>query len=309
MPYASPAMSRGDDALRLDARYRPMGPAATIGTRLAVVLLLLGWVLWTVYLLGQDEPPLGVLCATVVSGLLLVAIGLAAVFYFRGGRRAAATTLGSNDDAIALLRLGRYDEAAASWERMIGSSRRTPWVHALYCANLGVAVLHRGELDRAVSLLGTALGGGWLRHASMRHLQPQLGVSLALAHALRGDLETAATERDAIAAAVGEPRRGLTLLVDTVLAVRRGELASADPSADDLRAAEANLMPSHVRAIRLLHAFARAIPDGSAYRTAAGGPAAALVPPDIRPGELDFLAARWPELRRFMEAHHLLAAG
>jgi hypothetical protein len=61
-------------------------------------------------------------------------------------------------------------------------------------------------------------------------------------------------------------------------------------------------MNADVRALRLLSAFTRARGD-AAYRESA-----AKLDLDSRPGDLDFLAVEWPELRAFMEARGLLAA-
>ncbi len=89
------------------------------------------------------------------------------------------------------------------------------------------------------------------------------------------------------------------MLVDTVIAARRGALKEP-PTTEDLRLAEAALMPTHVRAIPILHAFAKSKGDGG-YRTAeedapradGGG---------LAPGDLDFLAVKWPELAAYLHA-------
>ena len=64
-----------------------------------------------------------------------------------------------------------------------------------------------------------------------------------------------------------------------------------------LHLAEAVLSPVQVRALRVLEAFSRVGPDPSAYRGAAKVDVGF-----VRPGELDFLGAEWPELRAFLVA-------
>jgi hypothetical protein len=95
----------------------------------------------------------------------------------------------------------------------------------------------------------------------------------------------------------------MTMLAEAVIAVRGGATVSFDDEA--LRRAEASLMPSHIRALRLLEAFTRGRGDGSAYREGAGTEHVDAI--GIHPGELDFLGAAWPELRAFMEARGLRA--
>lgn len=210
-----------------------------------------------------------------------------------------------NEDAVALLRAGRYREAAQLWETLCASSRFQPALHTLYCSNLGSATMHLGDLPRAIALLQSASDSGWVKAPALRHLGPKLQVALGLAHALRGDLEQASAHRDAALAAVGEPQRGVTMLLDAVLATRRGDFEGVGADAQ-WRLAEASLTPIHLRGLRLLEAFAHE-QGGGAYRSPPSEAADLGVFPRVRAGELDFLAAEWPELRAFLQARGLLA--
>jgi hypothetical protein len=254
---------------------------------------------------GSDDPPMGFICGLLGVGVLLVILSLPLVVSRLRGRRRAAPTVAHNDDAIALLRAGRYDEAATLFEDLCHASRHAPALHALYVLNYGVAQLHRGRPDEAVEVIEAARASGWFAPgAQLAHLGPAAEVSLALACAVRDERGRAAGLVESLNARLGEPRAGQTLLVQAVLAAREGRALELDEARQ--RAAEAVLMPAHVRALRVLEAFVRRGGDGSAYRRPGEGDAERAL---AYRGELDFLAARWPELRTFLESRGLAGRG
>ena len=287
----------------LDRRYRPYRRGPFIAAALGVLLLLLTWVVVALWVLTHDtaEVGLGGMCALVSVGILLVALTGPLAIHRVVTRRKAVGSFARNEDAVAHLRAGRAAEAAALWDELCEATRHAPLLHTLYVYNLGVATLHRGDPDRGAALMTAAKDAGWIRSGALAHLRPRIETGLALCHAVLGDLDAARRHSDAARALAGDARRALTLLADTMIAARSGTLAEP-PTGDALHDAESALMPSHIRGVRLLHAFARDRGDGP-HRTAEH----AALDLDIRPGELDFLAVRWPELRAFMTARGLNA--
>jgi hypothetical protein len=267
---------------------------------LSVLFVAFSWIALAIALVtGGEQAPTGALCSTVCFGVILVGALLPVALHRSKGRRIAARSVAENEDAAALLRVGRYAEAAEIWERLTADVRWFPHLHALYVYNLGMSSLFRGDPERALALLEAAMGSGWIGKV-YPHVVPMVENGRALAYAILGDLDRAAAHRDEAVAKVTESRKALTLLTDTLIAARRG--AHLDPpSAETLRAAEGVLPPNLIRGVPLLHAFARAGGEGS-YRKAE-----VVETISASPGELDFLAARWPELRAFMDVNGLLA--
>lgn len=286
----------------LDRRYRPYRRGPFIAAALGVLVVLVAWIAVALWVLTSGaDASLGAMCSLVSVGLILVGLTGALAFHRIVTRRKAVGSFARNEDALANLRAGRAAEAAATWEELCEATRYAPLLHTLYVYNLGVAMLHHGDPERAVALMNAAKDGRWIASGALAHLRPQIETGLALCHAVLGDLDAATHHRDAARAIAGEARRAITLLASTLIAARRGTLAEP-PDERELRDAEATLMPSHIRGVRLLHAFARDRGDGP-HRTAEHD----ALDLDVRPGELDFLASRWPELRAFLTARGLHA--
>lgn len=270
---------------------------------LATLLLFFGWVVPLSWMYGRGWSADGggtggFLCPLVCAGLAWV--GLAVPFLLaraRAVRRMARA--GSNEAALTLLRAGRYAEAAAVWEELAFHARMLPAAHALVVHNLGLAWLCLGHVRPGLALMERARATGWFSSRLLRDTDASARVGLALGRAVGGDLEGARAIVDALAPTLAPAQRSMTMLVDAIVAARQGQALAY--RAEQLRQAESSLMPSHVRALRLLEAFTQTRAQGSAYRDA---PLRSL---GITPGELDFLSADWPELRSFMASHGLMA--
>lgn len=294
-------MSRGDD-IDMRAGPRPFPRRIFMLCAFGLIIVLLTWVIVAITTLLSAQLDLGTLCPLVVTGLFLVFATFPLVLARSRSRRGLKGWLARNEEGLALLRAGRYDDAAEIWQDLAGAARWTPAVHVLMLHNLGVATLHRGRPDEAIAMMDSALDSGWIRGGPLSGTSTNVDVAKALAHAVAGDLEGAEKHRRLAGAKLPESRRGVTMLVDTMIAARRGTLGDP-PTQDQLRLAEAAIMPIHVRAIPVLHAFAKTGGDGS-YRSA-DGDAPASEGGGIAPGDLDFLAVRWPELAAYLRAQGL----
>jgi len=295
---------RGDDIDLSDRKYRPFSRLPFFAGALLVVFTLLGWVGTALFALG-DFGSFSSPCLLVAIGLLLVGLALPLAISRQRTRRALKGWLAKNEEALALLRAGRYDGAASIWDDLATKAKWAPAVHALLVHNLGVATLHMKRPKHALALMNNVIESGWFRSGALSGVNTNLGIAHALAHAIVGDLDAAERVRTEAAAGLGESRRGATMLVDTVIGARRGTLGEP-PTQEALRLAEASLMPTHVRAIPILHAFAKTKGEGS-YRTAEED-APTADGGGLARGDLDFLAVEWPELAAYLEAQGLSGA-
>jgi hypothetical protein len=276
---------------------RPWRRGPYVVVLLVVLVTLLAWVV--VALSSLRDPTSGHLCPLVCVGIALIGITLPLAIRRRRGISRARVSFASNEDALALYRMGRYQAAADAWNDLCHASRHSPGLHVVYVFNLAMASLHVGRLAFARTLIERVRSSGWIGAAALRHVAPSTEVGLGLALALGGELDEARRIVDALEPRLSEARRTMTLLVRAVIDAREGREVSVDD--DTLRAAEGTLMLAHIRALRLLSAFTRARGD-AVYRESA-----AELGVDVRPGELDFLSTEWPELRAFMDARGLLA--
>lgn len=281
---------------------KPWKRGPYLAVLLGALVLLVTWLVVALASLG-DGPDGGALCPLVCVGVVLVGLALPAAIWRRRGISRAKTSLGGNEDALAALRGGRYGEAADIWNDLCHESRHAPALHALYVLNLGMTELHLGRLDAARVLIERARASGWFGSSALVHARPNAEVGYALCLALSDDLAGARRTLEPVKATLGESRRAMTMLVDAVIDAREGREVTCDD--ETLRRAESSLMIAHIRALRLLAAFTHARGKGETYREAAGSDGVEAI--GIRPGELDFLCAKWTELRAFMEPRGLLA--
>lgn len=233
------------------------------------------------------------------AGLALIPL---VIWRGRGMQRAQGGIV-RNEDALAMLRVGRYGEAATVLNELCHDARHAPALHALYVFNLGMASLYLGAIDTARALIERARASGWLGLQAFAHQGPHIALGHALCLALAGELDAARRALEEARAGLGEARRAATMLVQAVIDAREGREVGFD--AEALRQAESCHMPAHIRALRLLEAFTRARGQGAYREDPRDGDVGAI---GIHPGELDFLGARWPEMHAFLEQHGLLAA-
>jgi len=294
-------VARGDDIDPGDRKYRPFSRLPFFAGALVVVFTLLGWVGTALFALG-DFGTFSSPCLLIAVGLLLVGLAVPLAVSRQRTRRALKGWLGQNEEALALLRAGRYEDATSIWDGLAQKAKWAPAVHAMLVHNLSVATLHLKRPKRALGLMKNVIDSGWFQSGALSGVSTNQGIAHALAHAIVGDVDEAERVRAEAATGLGESRRGATMLVDTMIGARRGTLGEP-PTQEALRLAEASLMPTHVRAIPILHAFAKTTGEGS-YRTAEED-APAADGGGLAPGDLDFLAVEWPELAAYLDAHGL----
>jgi hypothetical protein len=130
---------------------------------------------------------------------------------------------------------------------------------------------------------------------------------LAAANAVAGALEAAELIQEEARRLLPEKRRGMLVLGDAFLDVRRGRHADLVARfQDEGSLAEVALSGTDQRSFCALQAFAHA---------RLGGASSALVRPfteaarPAHPGELDYLAGRWPELAQFLREQGLSSSG
>jgi len=294
------------------ARYRVAPRRRWQLTRIGAILGLFAFVvLGVIAVMNVDESgekALPQLCAMVTVGLVVLGVALPFVI---GRTRAVVrwpALLRKNEDANVLLGACRFVEAAEAYDAICDAARGTPIIHAVAVYNRGVTQLRQGDPEGAIALIRAAYDSGWHSIRLARDLSWQMANGLALAHAVAGDLETAAQWLERAQAAMGaRPKRGALLPTEVYIDARAGRLEQAAARAEAGWAlAEGTLDASNMRSLRLLVAFALAS-SGSPYR-ADGPQRAAPYLSGLRPlpsGALAYLSVRWPELTAFAKAHGL----
>jgi hypothetical protein len=235
------------------------------------------------------------LAIILLLGLVAMALGalrLAQAFLYRRGRAALRT-------ALARMRAQRNAEAAVGLEETLRSERLSRgaralalWLHAACASSLG-------HPSRARVTLEALTPSAWREVGAMRLLRGPGQIVLAVSRALDGDAPGAAAARAAYAPTWSHRLSYSPAYGDALLALRAGERgpvvqahldASQRPAARvrDVALASATALLSAFHAERLGADEARV--------------EAALAPARGAPRELaEGLAARWPELRGFVE--------
>lgn len=232
---------------------------------------------------------------------LLVAVFLVlfAFFYWRIRRWSAAYNQG-----VAFFSAGNEQEASHRFEE--AARRATQGTQrALSVAILGQCQLALGDSTRALELFGSVERSGKLRSAvpAMHRWMPSL---IAMARFSQGDLASAHAWLEE-----GRKRNGTlppmyALLPEVALLCREGNPAAAVAELDG-RTGEADALNGRdARRVKLLRAFALDALDPARHAAAIDAALASLQP--ARPGDFEFLAARWPELQAFLERRGLSRA-
>jgi tetratricopeptide (TPR) repeat protein len=249
---------------------------------------------------------LGVLYFAVFQGYYLATFGIVAMVFVLLARRLmqrrlAVRLVRENDEALALLNAGDLGAAGAAFDRSASQARSVPLLHAFAVFNRGVVALRQGQIDEAIALIGSALESGWLSEPMYGGL-PFALTGMATCHAIKGDLDRAEAFQRQAHAAVSPSKRGMTMVVDALIACRRSRFDEVAGAVDNnWSLAEGALPAAHLRSLRLLRAFAaeRLGEDESAVakRIDATKP--------VRAGEQSYLATDWPEYRDFLAKHGL----
>jgi hypothetical protein len=210
-----------------------------------------------------------------------------------------------NEGATAAMKLFARAEYVAAADRFADLRRRFPYprnVRETATFNLAMSLMRSGELERALTTLRqldrrSARGAG--------SFAPTIAAQLAAIYALRGD--PAAADRW-----IGEARARVkgaadSRAIDGAVAFARivNELRRDDhqTAARDLQTAwadlEGTLVAAELRPFQILRAFAAA--RGAPSPTSGANHDAPPALPEVRPGELAWLGADWPEMRAFLD--------
>ena len=234
------------------------------------------------------------LSASIVPVFILVTIYFARTLAQRASHVAAVQ---QNQTAVNLLNAGRIDEAAAIFDQLTRSERKTP-AHAVYVFNRAVAYLLQGRPRRAYSLFNAVLQSRAFHFGFSNTYLPLLYAEVATCLGLMGELEAARLHRDDAVKRLQEPERGRVVFLDALLLTRGGHYGAAcELASTRFREAEALLRVPTCKALRLVHAYSLAQLGerrSSRFQTLIEGVRPA------RPGEFDWIGAEWPEFRAFL---------
>ena len=286
--------SRGRSLLR-----SPVGRTFLLWCLLIVMFL----TLWTVLSKpGQAPVPLespGGFWASQL-GATTFALGTCAVifaFIFVAAKRF------NSANAAGLQSLAEGEFARAEGEFAV-LSRRFRWLGAfgaIASFNLALARLYQGKLEDAIERFGAIEKRA---SVSALNVKPNAACYLAIAYALRGQLDFARTwlaeaEKQANRSPHKSTLTGLIAFGRAIIELREGRdrevLEWLDPR---WRGLEGSLTGGSMRFFTVLRAFATARAGGEREVGAAERILHGLDP--IRPGEFAMLEAEWPEMQRFL---------
>jgi hypothetical protein len=242
------------------------------------------------------------LSAFVLAGGLLV-------WVFRR-RTAVHQSLAISERARELLDLGHIDEAEAQLDGLLRSRTTPANIRPFAAFYRALAAVRRGALDEADARLRAVIDSGWLgNRRSLQALAPAVYATAMQVAVLAGDLAAAERWRAEGQRCAANLERHW-FVADVFLLARRCEWnALLRKLEQSWEAIEGTVSGTGIRQLRLLEAYAltRIGEHEDNYRGLHSGDEIAKLLHGVRPGRFDHLAARWPELREFMQAHRLLA--
>ena len=205
-------------------------------------------------------------------------------------------------DAAPAVEALRRDEPAIAEGHLRALREKTRWPRALHNTtsyNLGLALYRQGRLEEAIDVLADAD-----RRGGTVTIDPSIASSLALFHALRGELQLAEpwlVEAQRRYAGRVTATRSPSLQPEVVVQLRRGELAAVkERLRRDWVEIENASKGESMKPIRVFRAFATAhAADGGEAEVA---PLLAALHP-ARASDFDYLCTAWPELRSFLMAN------
>lgn len=236
--------------------------------------------------------------------LLYVSSSIIPVFVFFGflfasslyHRHSQMQAVEDNQSAVLLLNAGDVDEAAEVFEKLTETERHTR-AHPVYVFNRAVAYMLQGRLKRAFSLFNAVKHSRHFHFGAGRGYLPLMYIEMASCLALMGHLDDAREHlRNASKGLQGNDLARLAF-PETVIELRAGRPAAAiQRLSQKWRATQDMLRVPTMRALRLLLAYS--------YQLDGAEPAHVRrlldAIDDPRPGEFDWVAADWPELREFI---------
>jgi tetratricopeptide (TPR) repeat protein len=225
-------------------------------------------------------------------------LGLLFITYVTVVRRTkgADEVVEKNAQAVALMQAGEREAAAKIFQEL---SRTPKLLRAEVSLNRARLFIEQQRFVDALVILEKLLD----------EKSPSVDFSVAVlaAHAehqaLAGDLQLGEQSYDRAVELAAPARKGSLLYVETLMRLRRGawKLVTEMPDAEWF-SAEGALSAVGMKRMRVLRAFAiRSLPPAQQSAKAPEEIQSLLagVRP-CRPGEFDFLATRWPELKSFL---------
>jgi hypothetical protein len=206
-----------------------------------------------------------------------------------------------NADAIALLNARKLDEAAAAFELL---AKRAPnkLLHGLAVYNVAAVALRKGDLERALSVLGALWQAKVHTMVGAHQLREQVPLLISMAYTQLGDVD--AGERWLAAARKLGKHPALSHMKNDVIAeasllARRADYRKASALlAEHWRAIEETTPAALMRSTRLMRAFVVERSGGSPDEV--DQLCAGCKP--FEKGEYDSLAIAWPEVQSFLAA-------
>jgi tetratricopeptide (TPR) repeat protein len=242
---------------------------------------------------------------------LSFALLFAGLFTWSFRRRADVhRTLTSSERARELLDLGNVEESEQLLDQLLASRRTPPNVRPFAAYYRALVAARRGEFEQARARLQAVIDSGWLgNRRTLQNLAPAVYASAMLIAVLEGDLASAQRWRDEGQRCAANLERHWFLPDSFMLARRNAWTELLRKLETNWDAIEGTVSGVGIRQLQMLEAYAlaRLGEREDNYRGHHSGREISALLHGIRPGRFDYLAHRWPELREFMLAHHLLA--
>lgn len=264
------------------------------------------WLATTLSIVGSYMVWHDPLVSFLSTGLVLFGIGGWLVVR---GRRAQR----ENADAIALLNARKFNEASAAFERL---ARRAPTalLQALAAYNVAAVAIRRGDVERALSVLGAL----WRAKAHVRmgahQLREQVPLLISMLYTQLGDIDAgerwlAATRK--VGKHPGFAHTRNDIVAEATLLLRKAQYgAAAALLAEHWRAIEETTPAALMRNTRIMRAFAlerAAAPAAAASAAEVAAQVEQLLAGcrPFEPGEYEPLGVAWPEVQAFLATHAL----
>lgn len=201
------------------------------------------------------------------------------------------------------------EQAARACRDLLTTMPRRGLAHAVAVGNWGVIELRRGRPREAIALLERMLATGRFRGRMGRLLEVGATTgTLALAHAVIGELDVARRRYEEACTQLGPGREDLLFHVRCYLECREGRFGEVVEDFDSRwRTAEPKLTVGSARMARLMEALALERVGGDEYRSTTGERFRRALDRarEARRGAYDYLMVEWEEGRGFLEQHAL----
>lgn len=246
-----------------------------------------------------------------VEPLAIVAVTFAAfALWARLSRKNVRKQISAIDRGRELLEQGSLGEAAQVLDEALELRPRHIGARLQLAHHRALVSLLAGDFPDARARYADILRSNWLIKRRMLHnMAPVVYSAASMAAALDGDLgEAAKLQAEGKVQSTNLAR--YWYVTDAVILARRGHFEALLRELELHReAAEGTITGVALRRLQLLEAYAtHELAKGEdEYRGLHSGTDIAAMLHGIRPGRLDSLATKWPELREFMAAYRLLA--